>query len=164
MLASPKAGFPGLGHHFSKRMAVHRKGGMANRKPGVLWRRIRPLTRQYRTYGLSVLLLVIVMTPWLSVPLTAQANATPSFMLPESGGLVVPTTTSAVRIDRERLTFDLTGDLNQALVKASYDLANVSGQDVSLDLTFIASQSGALVVSLDGSPLAVTESPTTGLP
>ncbi|MDO8670784.1 MAG: hypothetical protein Q7O66_05055 [Dehalococcoidia bacterium] len=165
MQSFPMAGLQRLRRVISTKMTDHNQGGQANLRPDIAGRRVRSLARRtIRSYGPTFLLIFFVMIPWLSVPLTAQANATPSFMLPESGGLVVPTTTSAVRIDRERLSFDLTGDLNQALVKASYDLANVSGKDVSLDLTFIASQSGALVVSLDGTPLVVRESPTDGLP
>lgn len=95
---------------------------------------------------------------------TALANATPSKMLPDSGGLVVPATTTEVRIERERLSFDLATVPNWALVNASYEMVNVSGHHVSLDLTFISRQGGKLAVSLDGVPLPVRETATDGLP
>ncbi len=108
-----------------------------------------------------VSLLLVGGTVGLAVPVPAYANAAPAVFLPEPGGLVVPTTTPDVRIDREVLHFDLTDTRGSALVRASYELANLADRPVSLDLLFVAPGGEDFSVVLDGRTLPV--SATTGV-
>ena len=97
------------------------------------------------------------------LPLVASANAMPSQSVPGSVGLVVPTSTRDVRIEREHLSFDLTGG-QQALVRATYELVNTAAKEVALDLLFVAPGSKDFAVTLDGSPIQVSGPVKASLP
>lgn len=113
-------------------------------------------------YLATLALLVSLAGPLALLP--ASANGTPTKMPSDSGGVIVPTTTPDVRIERELLSFDLTTSTSQAGVKASYDLINVSSKDVSLDALFLAAQGRGLTLSLDGKPLDVRQAEKADLP
>ncbi len=113
-----------------------------------------------KSLALSGALIVLA----LVLPLTAFANAAPSRRLPESGGLVIPSTTSDVRIERENLSFDLVAESGYAVVVAEYELQNVTNREVSLDLVFIAPDGHELSVSLGPRPLDVRQAEGIKLP
>jgi hypothetical protein len=121
-------------------------------------RRVKPTLLE--TLALSSIMLILA----LLLPLTAFANAAPSRRLPESGGLVVPSTTSDVRIEREGLSFDLAAESGYAAVVAEYALQNVTDRAVSLDLVFIAPQGRDLAVFLGAQPLDARETKGVELP
>lgn len=110
------------------------------------------------------LLTLILAGLLVAIPVAVQANAMPARSQPGSGGLVVPSATSEVRIERERLTFDFTGSRQAAGVKAVYELANSSARAVTLDLVFIAPGGQALSLALDGVPLTAREVENVELP
>ncbi|MCL5109264.1 MAG: hypothetical protein M1401_10430 [Chloroflexi bacterium] len=110
----------------------------------------------------AVLLLVAL---WLALlPSVAQANATPTQTQPGSIGLVVPVATRDVRIDRERLSFDLTQSPDSATVQATYELANGSGREVALDLVFVAPGGADVQAAFAGAPLQVKPAESVQLP
>lgn len=110
------------------------------------------------------LLLLALWVFVLGSPSAALANSTPTKTAPASGGLVLPSTTTDVRIERETLKLDLTPDRDEAQVSALYELQNVSGKDVVLDLLFIAPNGQDLSVALDRTPVEVVESANAQLP
>ncbi|MBI5488722.1 MAG: hypothetical protein HY905_15415 [Deltaproteobacteria bacterium] len=94
----------------------------------------------------------------------AAGNAGPVQQGADPGGLAAPTTTSQVRIDRETLTLDFTGDPATCRVHAAYELTNVSGDAASLDLVFVAPYAGELSIRRDGAAVATTPDPAVRLP
>lgn len=110
------------------------------------------------------LLLLGLLLAGIGSPESALANSTPSTVAPSSGGLVVPSTTSDVRIERETLSLDFTSGRTEAQIAASYELVNVSGRDAQLDLLFIAPGGRSLEVALDGVPVDVAETANAQLP
>lgn len=92
----------------------------------------------------------MVSLPFLTA-LTVEANGMPVKQVPDSIGLYMPSNTSQVRIDREKLSFNLaSGNKDVAEVKASYELSNLVASDVDLDVLFVAPEGRDPSVTLDG--------------
>ncbi|MHB1132921.1 MAG: hypothetical protein ACYC4L_11090 [Chloroflexota bacterium] len=93
----------------------------------------------------------------LLAPLPVYANAVPAKAHPGDAGLLVPSRTTEVSIEREILSFDFVADVDTADVRATYYLANGAATDVALDLVFVAPGGESLVVTLDGVAVPAAE-------
>lgn len=102
--------------------------------------------------GISLLLVTVALSLLLA-PFSVEANSAPTRWSPGSSGLVVPSTTSEVKIERETLSFDLLSSRSVAEVRATYDLVNVAGRDVELDAIFIGLRGRSLILQKDGSTI-----------
>ncbi len=99
-----------------------------------------------------------------AIPTVAAGNSTPAWTMPGSGGLVVPVTTTSVRIERERLHFDFVSSLASPKIRADYDLVNLTASPVTLDLLFVGPTASAPALALDGVALRAVPAERAQLP
>jgi hypothetical protein len=122
------------------------------------------MSRQKATNWASVVLILIILLVPLPAPLPASANAGPPASPSDSGGLVLPGGTTALRIDRELLSIELSPAEQKANVTATYEITNPTGSAISQPLVFIASRGRDLSITLNGQTISATETDKVTLP